>query len=49
MSGDLFVAGVIALQSAATFTYLYHGQWKEAVVWGGVAVSNVAYLSLTRS
>lgn len=48
MTGDLFVAGVIALQTAATLAYLYHGDWKQAIVWGGVAASNVAYLSLSR-
>lgn len=48
MSGDLFVAGVVVLQSLATFTYLVAGDWKQAIVWGGVAVSNVAYLSLVR-
>jgi hypothetical protein len=49
MSGDLFVALVIVLQSLATGTYLAAGDWKQAIVWGGVAVSNLAYLSLTRS
>lgn len=48
MSGDLFVAGVILLQTLATLTYLWAGDWKQAVVWGGVAISNVAYLSLSR-
>lgn len=49
MSGDWFVAGVIALQSLATVTYLSAGDWKQAIVWGGVAVSNVAYLALVRA
>lgn len=48
MTGDLFVVGVVALQTLATFFYLAAGDWKQAIVWGGVAVSNVAYLSLVR-
>lgn len=49
MSGDYFVAGVIVLQSLATGTYLAHGDWRQALVWAGVVVSNVAYLLVHRS
>ena len=49
MNGDWFVAAVILLQSCATIAYLTQGKWKEAVVWGGVAVSNIAFLALERS
>ena len=48
MSGDVFVRGVIALQSLATLTYLWHEDWKQSIVWAGVAISNVAYLLLER-
>lgn len=49
MTGDLWVCGVVILQSLATLTYLAHGDLKQAIVWGGVAVSNVAYLALVRT
>lgn len=48
MAGDLWIAAVIVLQSCAALTFLFDGDWKQAIVWLGVAVSNIAYLSLSR-
>ncbi len=47
--GDWFIAGCIVLQTCATLAYASQRQWREAMVWAGVAVSNAAYLSLVRS
>ena len=47
--GDRFLVGVIVLQSVASLAYLLQGDWKQALVWGGIIVSNSAYLSLTRN
>ena len=49
MSGDWWIAGVVGLQALATATYLAAGDWKQAMVWGGGALSNTAYLLLTRA
>lgn len=47
--GDVFVALVIGLQTAASIAYVIQGDWKQFVVWAGVAASNTAYLLLQRS
>ena len=49
MNGDWFVAAVIGLQTCATIAYLTQRDWKQAIVWGCVAISNLAYLSLSRT
>jgi hypothetical protein len=48
MTGDHWLIGVVILQAGATGAYLYHGDLRQAVLWGGVAISNVAYLTLVR-
>lgn len=49
MSGDWFVALLVCVESAASLTYLFaERDWRQAIVWGGVAISNAAYLSLVR-
>ena len=47
--GDVFVALVIGLQSAASIAYVIQGDWKQCLVWLGVAVSNAAWLAVSRS
>lgn len=49
MNGDLWVLGVVLLQTCAAASYAYEGDWRQAIVWAGVAISNVAYLSLVRT
>lgn len=48
MMGDYFLVGVIVLQIGATAAYALQGDGRQAIVWGGVAVSNLAYLTLNR-
>jgi hypothetical protein len=48
MNGDLFVVGVAILQSLAFGSYVWSGHYREALVWAGAAVSNIAYLTLVR-
>lgn len=47
--GDLFLIGVVLLQTGAVVSYLLDRDWRQAFVWGGVVVSNAAYLTLVRS
>ena len=47
--GDVFVALVIGLQVAASVGYIIQGDWKQMLVWAGVAVSNTAWLMVSRS
>lgn len=48
MTGDHWLIGVVILQAGATGTFFYQGDVRQAIVWLGVAISNVAYLTLVR-
>lgn len=49
MNGDVWVAGVVLLQSLAAWSYLREGDLRQFCVWGFVAASNVAYLLVHRT
>jgi hypothetical protein len=34
---------VAVLEGAAALVYLYHHQWRLAIVWAGVSVANFAF------
>ena len=48
--GDYFIALLVLVEAGASLTYLLvDGDWKQGIVWGGVAVSNAAYLAMQRT
>lgn len=47
--GDLFVAGIVLLESCAALSYAMDRQWMQAGIWLGVSASNTFYLLTTRS
>jgi hypothetical protein len=47
--GDWFIGGMVALQSCAAAAYLLEQEPKQALLWGAAALSNFAYLTLTRA
>jgi len=47
MTGDFFVASIIALETSAALSYAWERQWSQMGVWLFVALSNCCYL-LTR-
>lgn len=50
MNGDWFIAVLICVELSASATYLISdGDWKQAMLWGCVGLSNVAYLAMRRS
>ena len=47
--GDYFILALIGLEAGAAATYLLLDRdWRQAVVWLGVAVSNAAWLAVRR-
>lgn len=46
--GDWFVIGVALLEACASLTYLYDGDWKQAIIWAGPSISNACYLLMVR-
>jgi hypothetical protein len=47
--GDWFIAGMVLLQSCAAAAYLLEQEPKQALLWGAAALSNFAYLTLSRA
>lgn len=46
--GDWFLAAMIALQGGGALKYLMDGDIRQFILWFAAAVSNSAYLSLSR-
>lgn len=47
--GDWFVLGIAVMELGAAASYLLvQRDWRQALVWLGVGLSNFAYLSMTR-
>jgi hypothetical protein len=44
MSGDLFLKGLIALYTVATFAYAYEGAWPKVLYFAGSVVLSVGVL-----
>ena len=42
----LFPYAIVALQIGACVVYALHGEWRLAIVWGGVWVSNWAFVGM---
>lgn len=49
MAGDYWVMAIVGLEAGATMSYLLAGDLRQALVWAGVAVSNIAWLLVHRS
>lgn len=46
MRGDVCVLAVAALEAMAAISYGYDGDYLQALVWAGPALSNVCYVLL---
>lgn len=42
----MFPYAVVALELLAGFVYLYHKEWRLAVVWVGVGIANFAFAGI---
>lgn len=42
----LFPATIAALEGAAAIRYAYSGEWRLAIIWLGVCVSNFAFAGI---